>query len=173
MKNKAFTLIELLVVVLIIGILAAIAVPQYQKAVIKSRLVQSKLMTKALAEAEEVFFLANGKYATSFDDLDISMPSDYIDRTSTDTKDLLSFSWGKCWIADDQYGSRVICSNNDNLNLYIYLKNSQVQANKKTCRAKNTDLTSIQNRICKEESDATLSHIYTSNSEGYIDYYYY
>lgn len=60
-----FTLIELLVVVLIIGILAAIALPQYQKAVLKSRLTQGMVMVRSLRDAQKVYKLANGEMATT------------------------------------------------------------------------------------------------------------
>ena len=75
MKSRAFTLIELLVVVLIIGILAAIALPQYQKAVWKSRFATLKAAATALTTAQQVYFLENGRYACNFDDLSLEIPS--------------------------------------------------------------------------------------------------
>ena len=72
MKNsRAFTLIELLVVVLIIGILAAVAVPQYQKAVAKSRAMESLTLLRAVVPAVREYILANNEFPTSFDDLSV------------------------------------------------------------------------------------------------------
>jgi len=71
---KGFTLIELLVVVLIIGILSAVALPQYQKAVEKSRAAQAFVLGKHLAQAEELFYLANGRYTDDWDELGETEP---------------------------------------------------------------------------------------------------
>ena len=72
--KRAFTLIELLVVVLIIGILAAVALPQYQKAVEKSKATQALTMLKTVYNAAEIYYLANGAPAGSFDELGIDIP---------------------------------------------------------------------------------------------------
>ncbi len=76
-NKQAFTLIELLVVVLIIGILAAVAVPQYQKAVLKSRFIQTMTLADAIYRAEKVYFLANGTYTQDLAALDIEIPGIY------------------------------------------------------------------------------------------------
>ena len=75
MKNEqAFTLIELLVVVLIIGILAAVALPQYQKAVEKSRAAQAITLVKSVHQAVQAYYVANGTYPTDFDELAVEIP---------------------------------------------------------------------------------------------------
>ena len=89
---RAFTLIELLVVVLIIGILSAIALPQYQKAVEKARLTTFIPLVRAIHDAEEAYYLANGEYTYDLESLAIQIPVE-----------------GCTWKTTDVYGQYYFC----------------------------------------------------------------
>jgi len=143
--QRGFTLIELLVVVLIIGILAAVAVPQYEKAVMKSRYSTLMALTKAIADAEETYYLANGEYTNDFEALAIE-PSGC---TLSADKTTCTYPWGNCHLR--LYSGRVSCENTQTLkNAYVqYLSHGLNAGWGRVCVAIGSTRTDKYGKLCE------------------------
>ena len=79
--SKGFTLIELLVVVLIIGVLAAVALPQYMKTLEESRASEAVQVLSSVRRDQERYYLSNLEYTNDWDKLDVSFPLTFVNAT--------------------------------------------------------------------------------------------
>jgi prepilin-type N-terminal cleavage/methylation domain-containing protein len=72
--KKGFTLIDLLIAVLIIGVLAAVALPRYQTAINKSRYAGLMPVAKAVKDTEEEVFMTKNDYTADLEELSVKVP---------------------------------------------------------------------------------------------------
>ncbi len=162
---KGFTLLELLVVVLIIGILAGIALPQYKTAVLKSKYATMKDIVRVVTEAEQRYYMIYNEYTTNFNDLDIKYSG------LTQSGKAYYFKGGNCalhwWGKPNQGIICILTTTTPQLSIeYIY------RTSHKDCRViyiPDNKANTLQDAICKQETGKSKP----TYSDGESNVYYY
>ena len=154
--KKAFTLIELLVVVLIIGILAAVALPQYEVSVLKTKLSNMRTVARSYARAAQAYYAENNTWPTTFAAMAMDVPggNEQINATYHNSCYTTEQMW--CCIIEfwtGNQGAGITCGNPDYQFAYEY---KFAESGRETCHAKSDNTKAIQ--MCKSITGNTNAY---------------
>ena len=169
--RSGFTLIELLVVVLIIGILAAVALPQYTLAVNKTRFASLRSTAHALIKASEAYFLANNTWATDFDSLALDLPAAMtLSRVAGGTCGVGSNMYC-CIVPNAGYSPAIVCGRNDYTFAFHAMSNRNNPNWDEYCIAKQADAKAV--KLCKSIGTETMDWSFFTPQGDKTGYLYY
>ena len=156
-KIKGFTLIEMLVVVLIIGILAGIALPQYQLATDKAKYAQMMDFTKAISDSQMRALILTE--TPTFNDLDIDIPANCILSYDKLRITCDNGTWG-CILNNVYYQNYIFsyCSNIKLKATYYYQIKRPVGIIRR-CYAHTTNSEDRANRLCQAVTEKKYSEV--------------
>ena len=171
-SGKGFTLIELLVVVLIIGILAAIALPQYQLAVDKAEFTKYQAMVSSLRDAYDEYVLLHGVGTKNFNDLSFTMPDDFVSSYTGDFNCISNSKMFCCMSPSGSVHSGLINCGKSNLSVIyqqVFFRANNIPADRRGMCLAIPNKTRA-NRLCNDIGEMVGTYN-TWTPEGYSNSY--
>ena len=169
---RGYSLIETLMVVLIIGILTAVALPQYQRAVAKAEYARAQATAATLARAEDIYYETYKQYTPVMENLDVTIEFASQTKDCSEESSSCAYSSPKRWGACRLYKSGYLyCrSTKDNLRYFKFAANyPNSRAGKSYCYARTGDEKASPGdwtyKFCQRETGTT-----TPDGSGYFIY---
>lgn len=157
-KKSGFTLIEIIIATVIIAILAAVALPMYKRAMLKSRVNSVMPIAKTIARAQEIYYLSENKYTDVMDNLDVT-------HTNSEEENSAEITLRN----DDRYQYVMgYHKSAPNVHYIAFLKHSENFPDAILCEAKNED--EDAQWLCGDEFEGQRIDHGSLSGSGYTSY---